>query len=92
MFKNISTNLKKINIGASARNIGAAIGRGGAAVGKAYLTTSSIAYDIGRFNPYLPFSHTSPRPHVYDQMHLPLVKDLLPLERVGLDPSCVPQR
>src|SRR5947209_8634339 len=87
MFKSIGTKFKKIDIGKSAKNIGSALGRGGAAVGKAYLTTSSFAYDVGRFNPYLPLSHTSTHPHVYDQMHLPLVKDLFPLERVGLDPT-----
>lgn len=87
MFKNTNKGVPKVNVGAIAKNVTTAVSTGAAAVGRAYVATSSMAYDVGRFNPHLPFSHTSTQPHVYDLMHLPLVKDLLPLDRVGLDPT-----
>jgi hypothetical protein len=83
MFKRI----QQIDVGQGFRNVGAAIGRGATAVKDGYVGTCSWAYDVGRFNPHMPFSHTTTRPHVYDEMHIPLVKDILPLERVGLDPT-----
>lgn len=87
MFKNIGTRIRNIDVGQGFRNVGDAVGRGGHAVGQAYVNTASKAYDVGRFNPHVPFSHASVHPHVYDQSHIPFVKDLLPLERVGLDPT-----
>jgi hypothetical protein len=87
MYKNISSGLKKINVGKKIQDATAAVGQAGAAVGKSYVAASSLVYDVGRFNPYLPFSHTSTQPRVYDELHVPFVRDIPPLERVGLDPT-----
>jgi hypothetical protein len=87
MFKNIGTRIQNIDVGQGIRNVGSAIGRGAEGVRDAYVGTCSWAYDVGRFNPHMPFSHTSTMPHVYDEAHIPFIKDILPLERVGLDPT-----
>ncbi len=85
---------KKTNAIQQIKNTTAAIGRSLktiprrlGAIPKAYVAASKWAYDVGRFNPYVPFSHTSTHPHLYDELHVPFLKDLPGLDRLGVDPT-----
>ncbi len=84
----------KFDFGKQVKNVTAAFRRGLnsipqrlRAIPRGYVAAANWAYDVGRFNPYMPFSHTSTQPHLYDELHIPFVKDLPHLDRVGVDPA-----
>ncbi len=87
MFKNINAGKRISQFSASIKRGLDVIPRSLRAIPRGYAAASNWAYEMGRFNPHVPFSHTSTHPHLYDEMHLPLVKDIPGMERLGLDPK-----